>query len=133
MLNAAGFTLVELMITVAILATITALAIPAYNGYIREGHFATIRSDMNGLRTPIEDFRLENATYVGVNAEPGVAEIITDINSGSYTFTVSATSNSYDVQGVFNTDIWVRCENRMNRCCDSDTGSGATVSDCNFP
>ncbi len=25
---------------------------------------------MNGLRTPIEDFRLENGTYVGTTASP---------------------------------------------------------------
>ena len=55
---------------------------------------------MNGLRTPIEDFRLENGTYVGANAEPEIASFLTDINSGSYTFdVVSATSNSYDVAG----------------------------------
>lgn len=118
-----GFTLVELMIVVAILFTIVAIAIPAYNGYIREGHFATIRSDMNGLRTPIEDYRLENATYVGVTAEPGVSQFLSDINSGGYSFTVSAGTNSYDVQGVLNTAIWVRCEDRMNKCCDADTPS----------
>ncbi|MGB5561163.1 MAG: hypothetical protein WBN02_02500, partial [Sedimenticolaceae bacterium] len=98
-------------------------------GYIREGHFATIRSDMNGLRTPIEDYRLENATYVGADAEPGVAQIITDISSGPYAIDiVSATSNSYDVQGEFNADIWVRCENRMNKCCDADTPSATAVT-----
>ena len=114
------------MITIAIMFILVGIAIPLYSGYIREGHFATIRSDMNGLRTPIEDYRLENATYVGADAEPGVAQIITDINSGSYTFTVSATSISYDVQGVFNADVWVRCENRMNKCCDADTGTAPT-------
>ncbi len=55
---------------------------------------------------------------------PEIQSFLDDINSGSYTFdVVSATSNSYAVQGEFNADIWVRCENRMNRCCDADTPS----------
>ena len=120
-----GFTLVELMITVAILFILAGIAIPLYSGYIREGHFTTIRSDMNGLRTSIEDYRLENATYVGATAEPGVSQFLADINGGSYTFSVSATSNSYDVQGVLSAKIWVRCENRMNKCCDADTPSAS--------
>ena len=124
-----GFTLVELMIVVAILFTIVAIAIPAYNGYIREGHFATIKSDMNGLRTPIEDFRLENGTYVGAKLAPEIASFLSDISSGAYNFdVVSPTSNSYAVQGEFNADIWVRCENRMNKCCDADTPSATAVT-----
>lgn len=118
-----GFTLVELMITIAIITLITAIAIPAYNGYLREGHFVAMRTDMNGLRTPIEDYRLENATYAGATADPGISQIITDINSGAYTFTVSLGTNSYDVQGVHSPTVWIRCENRMNKCCDADTPS----------
>jgi len=127
--NSKGYTLVELMIVIAIISVITAIAVPAYNGYIREGHFATMRADLHGLRTPMEDYRLENAAYTGATADTGIAQIITDINSGSYTFTVSTGTNSYDVLGVFNPNVWVRCENRMNRCCDADT-SGATTSAC---
>lgn len=111
------------MIVIAIMVTLTAIAIPLYNGYIREGHYAAMRSNMNGLRTPIEDYRLENPTYVGATADPGISQIITDLNSGAYTFTVSLGTNSYDVQGVHSPTVWTRCENRMNKCCDADTPS----------
>lgn len=128
-----GFTLVELMITIAVLSVITAIAIPAYNGYVREGHFATMRSEINGLRTSFEDFRLDNTTYVGAAADPAIATFLTEINSGSYVYAVSASTGSFDVSGTFSPTVWVRCEDRLNRCCDSDTGGGATVSNCNFP
>ncbi|MEJ2390297.1 MAG: prepilin-type N-terminal cleavage/methylation domain-containing protein, partial [Gammaproteobacteria bacterium] len=36
--NNQGFTLLELMIVVAILGVIAAIAIPAYKGYISAGH-----------------------------------------------------------------------------------------------
>ncbi len=65
----------------------------------------------------------------GQTPTPRLHRFLTDINSGAYTFdVVSATSNSYDVQGEFNADIWVRCENRMNKCCDADTPSATAVT-----
>ena len=123
--NSKGYTLVELMIVIAIISIITAIAVPAYNGYLREGHFATMRADMSGLRTPIEDYRLENGSYAGATSVAQIADLLTDINAGSYTFTVSLGTNSYDVWGVFSPTVWVRCENRMNSCCDADTPSAS--------
>lgn len=108
----AGMTLVELMITVAILSVIVAIALPAYNGYIREGHFTTIRATMNGMRTAVEDYRLDNGNYGATGAtyeqSSGKTEIEAqfgwipsgDISAYTYTLVVEST-NSYDVYGQF--------------------------------
>ena len=127
--------MVELMIAIAIIAIITTIAIPLYNGYIREGHLTSMRSTMNGLRTIMEDFRLENGTY-----GPG-ASGLTAIDStygwnpsgdpNAYSFTVSATTNTYSVWAILNsnTGIWARCDNRFSNCCDPDTPTATTVTD----
>lgn len=135
----AGFSLVELMIAIAIVAILSSIAIPLYNGYVREGHFTALRANMPGLRTVIEDFRLDNGSYGATGNLVGLAAIDarygwepgSDISQYTYTVAVVGT-NDYDVWGVFSPDIWVRCEERMNRCCDSGT-SGATAANAACP
>jgi prepilin-type N-terminal cleavage/methylation domain-containing protein len=139
--NQTGFTLVELMITIAILSVLAAIAIPLYTGYIREGNLTTMRSTTNGLRTVLEDFRLDNGSYGAIgsqfteNTSGGVTQISSQYpwdasgDMRAYTYVVSVTgTNSYDVWGTFNANnaIWIRCDNRFSNCCDANT-SGATA------
>ncbi len=58
-----GFTLVELMIVLAILSVIGAIAIPMYIGYVEEGRLSAVRGNVEPLRLALEDFFLENGTY----------------------------------------------------------------------
>ena len=123
-----GFSLVELMITIAILSILAAIAIPLYDVYIREGHLTAIRTEINGLRTEIEDYRLENGSYTNIAAFGPFAARWTELNDGPYSYTIQPTGNSYDIWGVLdsNTAIWVRCDTRLSNCCDSDTGTVVT-------
>ncbi|MEZ5585697.1 MAG: prepilin-type N-terminal cleavage/methylation domain-containing protein [Sedimenticolaceae bacterium] len=131
-----GFTLVELMITIAVLTILTSIAIPLYSGYIREGHYAALHANLNSLRTPIEDFRLENGNYGAAGNLTGEAAINarfgwdpgSDISRYDYTVAIVGTNN-YHVWGTFGADIWVRCEDRMSKCCESD-GGGSPSSAC---
>jgi type IV pilus assembly protein PilE len=129
-------TLVELMVTVAVLSILFSIAIPLYNGYIREGHLTTIRTNMNNMRTVLEDHRLDNGTYVPAGFSSGdeldknqiVSEFGLDAGDlGPYTYTVAVGTNSYDVWGVQSAAVWARCDNRFSNCCDPDT-AGATAA-----
>jgi prepilin-type N-terminal cleavage/methylation domain-containing protein len=129
--QSSGFTLVELMITIAVIVIIAAIAVPAYNGYIREGHYANIRATINQMRTPIEDSRLENGGYGATGNINNFSSIKTrfnldaDLEPGEYSYTVAVISTTnYHVWGRYrSTNIWLRCEDRASRCCNTNASN----------
>ena len=58
-----GFTLIEVMITVVILAILSAIAIPAYQGYISTSRRAEGHNNLAALQLAEEEFYLENNNY----------------------------------------------------------------------
>ena len=61
--SAKGFTLIELMITLGILGVITAIAIPAYTGYIKTAKMTEAHNNLAALRLAEEEYFLENNAY----------------------------------------------------------------------
>ncbi len=65
-----GVTLIELVVTLAILAVLTAIAIPAYRGYIGESRMTEARNNIAALKLAEEEFYLENNAYFGGGDTP---------------------------------------------------------------
>ncbi|GAB2640299.1 type IV pilin protein [Psychrobacter pocilloporae] len=65
MIRQIGFTLVELMITVAILAILAAIAIPSYRAYIIRNAEADVQRKMLALSNELEQWRAKALTYKG--------------------------------------------------------------------
>ena len=61
--SATGFTLIEVMITVAVIAIIAAVALPAYFDYITRSRLVEARANLADWRTRMEQFFLDNRTY----------------------------------------------------------------------
>lgn len=58
-----GFSLIELMITVGIIAVLAAFALPAYNSYITTAEQGQLISNMETMAVFQEDFLLRNGSY----------------------------------------------------------------------
>lgn len=66
----AGFTLIEVMITVAIVAILAAVALPAYNEYVMRGKIPDATSALAVKRAQIEQFFLDNRSYLDAANNP---------------------------------------------------------------
>lgn len=61
--NEGGFTLIELMIVVAIIGIISAIAYPSYQGYVERGIRADTMTEMQNIATEIETRKLAQGRY----------------------------------------------------------------------
>lgn len=81
-----GFTLVELIVVIAILGILAGVAIPAYSGYITKAQDAAAVTELDAIKTAAE----------AANASKGAIDGITITTSSStITITVNASTNGF--------------------------------------
>jgi type IV pilus assembly protein PilE len=99
-----GFTLIELMVAVAIIAILTGIAVPIYNDQARKARRATGKADMLEQVQALERFNTVNGTFVGFPAaavnspkDGNVSYTIAPEDLGVSTYTLVATPQNDQV------------------------------------
>ncbi len=83
-----GFTLIELMIVVAIIAILAAIALPAYQSYVRESRYADLQTAATGLKTNVEVCFAKKGILTSCDTE---ADLGIDFPANNNNFTITAT------------------------------------------
>ena len=98
-----GFTLIELMVTVAIVAILSAIALPSYRDYVLRGQLVDATNGLAVLRANMERFFQDNRTYNSTGAFTSPCLVAaTQLKFGSFQLscTVTPTATTYTLQAV---------------------------------
>ena len=124
-----GFTLIELMIVVAIVGILAAVAYPSYTEYVRRTHRAEIASLLSEQTQALERFYSRSGTYVGATGlSTGNTYYGIVLTPNASDFTLTATPNG---NAMMNGD---KCGSfvikKTGEYSNTGASSGVTKKDC---
>ena len=100
-----GYTLIEMMVAVGLIAVLSAVALPVYNNYITTSRIGALVSNIATIEVFEEDYRLRNGAY-----QPGVFNGTPDANllllgwqpqdNDGTRYTIVLSGGSYQVTAV---------------------------------
>lgn len=96
-----GFTLIELMIVVAIIGILAAIAIPAYQDYTKRSHVSEGLSLAAGAKAAVTEFYSSNGEWPANNFAAGIASPASIAGNA----VTSVTVNESQITVVYNTKV----------------------------
>ena len=141
-----GFTLIEMLVTIAILGILAAIVIPSYYAQVRKGGRSDAIAALNRIAQDLERCRSDNLAYNhanctdytgGVQSERGLYTIAAqdinraaDQNAQDFTLRADPVDNTMQA-GDTNCTVFLLDHTGLRRAFDTDDGSGNnTTTEC---
>ncbi|HEZ8095237.1 TPA: pilin [Neisseria meningitidis] len=115
-----GFTLIELMIVIAIVGILAAVALPAYQDYTARAQVSEAILLAEGQKSAVTEYYLNHGIWPANNSSAGVASSPSDIkgkyvqkvevNNGVITATMLSTGVNKEIQGK-KLSLWAKRQN----------------------
>lgn len=90
-----GFTLIEVMIVVAIVAILSAIALPAYNDYIKRSQIVDGLAPLADMGSKMEQYFQDNRKYTGACSSGTVAPL--PANTARFDYTCSPAGTTFTI------------------------------------
>ena len=100
--GSAGFTLIEVMITVAIIGILAAIAIPSYVDYVLRGKLVEATTTLQTMRASMEQYYQDNRSYAVVSGIPSPCSTVPLLKYFVVACTPAPTALAYTIQATGN-------------------------------
>jgi type IV pilus assembly protein PilA len=94
-----GFTLIELMIVIAIIGILAAIAIPQFSAYRQRSYNSSAQSDIRNIATAQEAYYVDNSRYSNTADGTALTPTYGYMPSGGVTVNITGTLTSYEITG----------------------------------
>jgi prepilin-type N-terminal cleavage/methylation domain-containing protein len=95
-----GFTLIELMVTVAIVAMLVAIAYPSYRNYVIRGQLTNATNGLSAVSANMERYFQDNRTYLAANGFTPPCQTAATYGLFTVSCPTTLTATTYQLQAV---------------------------------